>query len=353
MPEPVKKKRFALPREVRIILSVGALVFVFAYFVLPQFAGARKSVHLLSTVNPVLVVVAVLLEMAAIYAYVELTKSVLYPYAPSRYNLLRVNLAGLAISHVVPGGTAPAGALSYRIFNELGVPKDTNAFGLAVQGTGSAVVLNMIFWFALVISIPLRGFNPAYGFAALAGVFLLAAFSGTILLITRGQRHAANWLRWLARRIPAVNPDKIGALIAKVADRITMLVNNRRTLWAAFMWASLNWLLDAACLWVFIWSFGRVISPIDLLVAYGLANILAAIPITPSGLGIIEGVLIGTLVGFGVPHSQAILAVLSYRLVNFWIPIPVGGVSYASLMWRKENGLAPKREPETGATPAV
>jgi uncharacterized protein (TIRG00374 family) len=353
MPEAVKKKRFALPREVRIILSVGVLVFVFEYLVLPQFSSARRSLHLLASVNPILVTLAVLLEMSAIYAYVELTKSVLYPYAPSRYNLLRVNLAGLAISHVVPGGTAPAGALSYRIFNELGVPKDTNAFGLAVQGAGSAVVLNMIFWFALVISIPLRGFNPAYGFAALAGIFFMAAFFGTILLITRGQRQAANWLRWLARRIPVLDPEKVTRLLAKVAERITMLVNSRRTLWSAFMWASLNWLLDAACLWVFIWSFGYVISPIDLLVAYGLANILAAIPITPSGLGIIEGVLIGTLVGFGVPHDQALLAVLAYRLVNFWIPIPVGGVSYATLMWRKENELAPKREPGTGAAPAV
>ena len=353
MPETVKKRRFKLPREVRIILSVGSLVFVLEYFVLPQFASARHSLHLLATVNPVLVALAVLLEMGAIYAYVELTRSVLYPYAPGRYNLLRVNLAGLAISHVVPGGTAPAGALSYRIFNELGVPKDTNAFGLAVQGSGSAVVLNMIFWLALVISIPLRGFNPAYGFAALAGVFLLAAFFGTMLLITRGQRQAANWLRWLAQRIPAVDPEKISALLAKVAERITMLVNNRRTLWAAFSFAALNWLADAACLWVFIWSFGYVISPIDLLVAYGLANILAAIPITPGGLGIIEGVLISTVWGFGVPHSQAILAVLAYRLVNFWIPIPVGGVAYASLIWRKESGLAPKSAPETGAAPSV
>jgi uncharacterized protein (TIRG00374 family) len=221
----------------------------------------------------------------------------------------------------------------------LGVPRDTNAFGLAVQGAGSAVVLNMIFWLALVISIPLRGFNPAYGFAALAGVFLLAAFFGTILLITRGQRQAANWLKAVARRVPAVDPDKISALLAKVADRITMLVTNRRTLWSAFMWAALNWLFDAACLWVFIWSFGHVISPIDLLVAYGLANIFAAIPITPAGLGVIEGVLITTLVGFGVPHSQAILAVLAYRLVNFWIPIPIGGISYASLQWRKEGAF--------------
>ena len=339
MAEPVKKKRFALPREVRIILSVGILVFVFEYLVLPQFASARSSLPLLSTVNPVLVALAILLEVAAIYAYAELTRSVLYPYAPSRYNLLRVNLAGLAISHVVPGGTAPAGALSNRIFNELGVPKETNAFGLAVQGTGSAVVLNMIFWFALVISIPLRGFNPAYGFAALAGVFLMMAFFGTILLITRGQRTAANWINVIARKMPAIDPDRVTALLAKVADRITLLVNNRRTLWWAFTFAALNWLLDAACLWVFIWSFGSVISPIDLLVAYGLANVLAAIPLTPAGLGVIEGVLIPTLVGFGVPHSQAILAVLAYRLINFWIPIPIGGAAYASLQWRRGTAV--------------
>jgi len=334
--EPKKKKnRFALPREVRIILSVGILVFVFEYLVLPQFASARHSLPLLSTVNPALVALAVLLEVAAIYAYAELTRSVLYPYAPGRFNILRVNLAGLAISHVVPGGTAPAGALSYRVFNELGVPRDTNAFGLAVQGAGSAVVLNLIFWLALVISIPLRGFNPAYGFAALAGVFLLLAFFGTILLITRGQRKAANWINVIARRMPTIDPEKVTTLLAKVADRITLLVNNRRTLWWAFTYATLNWLLDAACLWVFLWSFGSVISPIDLLVAYGLANILAAIPLTPAGLGVIEGVLIPTLVGFGVPHSQAILAVLAYRLINFWIPIPIGGIAYASLQWRR------------------
>ena len=61
MPEPVKKKRFALPREVRIILSVGSLVFVFEYLVLPQFSSARRNLHLLATVNPILVTLAVLL----------------------------------------------------------------------------------------------------------------------------------------------------------------------------------------------------------------------------------------------------------------------------------------------------
>ncbi|HEY1824571.1 MAG TPA: lysylphosphatidylglycerol synthase transmembrane domain-containing protein [Acidimicrobiales bacterium] len=344
MTESGAKKKFTLPREIRLILSLGSLIFVFEYLVLPQLGAARHSLPLLGSVNPWLVVFAVALEATAILCYVELTRTVLYPYAPSRYNTLRVDMAAFAISHVVPGGTAPAGALSYRILNEMGVPKETNAFGLAAQGAGSAVVLNLIFWIALVISIPLNGFDPLYGFAALAGVFLLMAFFGTILLITRGQRRADIWLRAVARRVPSVKPDAVSTVLAKVAGRITLLISNRRTLWWAFAWAALNWILDACCLWVFLWSFGSVVSPIDLLVAYGLANVLAAIPITPAGLGVVETVLITSLVGFGVPHSQAILAVLAYRLINFWLPIPVGGACYASLQWRRPNEVRPAKE---------
>jgi uncharacterized protein (TIRG00374 family) len=282
----------------------------------------------------------VLCEAAAIAAYAELTRTVFTPHAPGRGAILRVNLSTLALSHVVPGGTAPAGALAYRMYSELGVPGATNAFGLAAQGSGSAVVLNLLFWLALVVSIPLRGFNPLYGFAALAGVFLMLAFFGTVLLITRGQRHADSWLRAIAGRIPKVDPDRVSHLLQRVAERITLLTSNRRTLWASLEWAAANWLFDAACLWVFLWAFGTVVSPIDLFVAYGLANILAVIPVTPAGLGVVEGVLIPTLVGFGVPHSTAILATLAYRLINFWLPIPVGGTTYVVHEWRYVRRLA-------------
>ena len=114
-------------------------------------------------------------------------------------------------------------------------------------------------------------------------------------------------------------------------------------------WAALNWILDAASLWVFIFAFGHAVSPIDLLVAYGLANILAVIPITPGGLGVVEGVLIPTLVGFGTPKATAILGVLSYRLVNFWLPIPLGGVAYLLAPLRPARpSSCGRRPPPTG-----
>lgn len=69
----------------------------------------------------------------------------------------------------------------------------------------------------------------------------------------------------------------------------------------------------------------------ELLVAFGLANVLAALPITPRGLGVVEGVLIPSLVGFGAASGTATVAVIGWRLISFWLPIPLGGLAYASL----------------------
>ena len=100
-----------------------------------------------------------------------------------------------------------------------------------------------------------------------------------------------------------------------------------------------------ASLWVFLFAFGAHVSPIDLLVAYGLANILAVIPITPGGLGVVEFISISTLTGFGVAGGAATAGVLCWRLVNFWLPIPFGGVSYLTL-WRNRKRLAASLAPE-------
>ena len=99
----------------------------------------------------------------------------------------------------------------------------------------------------------------------------------------------------------------------------------------ALTWASLNWLLDAASLWCFIAAFGAYANPVGLFAAYGIANVLGAIPITPAGLGVIDSVTPVLLVGFGLTRSVATLGVLAWRLVNFWLPIPTGIASYISL----------------------
>lgn len=74
-----------------------------------------------------------------------------------------------------------------------------------------------------------------------------------------------------------------------------------------------------------------ILNPLvgPLAVAYATANIASAIPLTPGGLGIIEVTLVAVTVGFGAPRATAVLAVLGYRTVNYWLPLisPPPGVA--------------------------
>jgi uncharacterized protein (TIRG00374 family) len=343
-PEPQPRRQLLpfLPRNVKITLMVLLLFFIGEYVLLPELASARKEFHQLSHLNFLWLALGALLEVAALVAYAELTHTVLSPGAPDRFRVFRINMWALAISHTLPGGTVPGTAAAYRLFTESGVTGSTAAFGLATQGIGSAVVLNLIFWLALLISIPLQGYNPAYGFAAILGVLLLAVFAAVVFFLTRGEKQAAVFLRKVADRLPFVRAETVTSLVQKVADRMKILFTSSQLLSRAGLWAAANWLLDAASLWVFLLAFGAPISPIDVLVAYGLANILAVIPVTPSGLGVIELTIIAVLKGFGVPGGVAAAGVLSWRLVNFWLPIPFGGASYLSLRFGHSRAPAAK-----------
>jgi uncharacterized protein (TIRG00374 family) len=240
-------------------------------------------------------------------------------------------MSTLAVSHVVPGGSAAGSSLGYRLLRSAGVDGPDAGFALATQGLGSAVVLNVLLWAALVVSIPLRGFDPLYVTAAIVGAVLIGGFSLVILLLTRGEKRAVRLLTSLAARTPVVDEAAVARLVHRLAARLRELGADRGLLARAIGWASANWLLDAAALWVFVAAYGHRVTPVGLLVAFGLANVVAAIPITPGGLGVVETVLVSTLVGFGTPRAAAILGVLTYRLANFWLPIPLGGLTYVSL----------------------
>jgi uncharacterized protein (TIRG00374 family) len=326
-----------IPKPIKRLGLLLAFFLVIEYAVLPQVGGVWHSVHLLGTVSIAYAAAAVVAEGLALFAYAKLTEAVLPAEdRPHIGTLLRIDLSTLAASHIVPGGTAAGAGLGYRLLADAGVGASDVGFALGTQGLGSALVLNVLLWVGLVVSIPLRGFDPLYATAALVGVVLFALFAAAVIALTRGRRRSLDIVRAIAQHVPLLEPDKAVGFVEQLGARLGELGRDRGLLRRAVLWATANWVLDAACLWIFILAFGHQMSIDGLLVSYGLANVLAAIPITPGGLGVVEAVLIPTLVGFGAPHETAIAAVIAYRLLNFWLPIPIGGIAYLSL--RVESG---------------
>lgn len=337
-----------VPRWLRVVFGVIVLGLVVWYLVIPQFGRAEDAANAISDVHIAFVVLGGVLVAVAIGSQAELTRSVL-PEAerPGMLAMVRMELATMAVSHTVPGGTAAGTALAYRLLTQSGVRGASAGFALGVRGIGSALVLNALLWAALVVSIPTQGFDPRYTTAAVLAAVLLGLVGAMLVGLLRAQDATTRVVVRVTRRVPFVDPDRMPEVIEDLAGQVRGLVSDRVLAARAVAWSAAYWMALAASLWVLLHAFGWTGHPVSVMVAFGLVNVLAAIPVTPRGLGVLEAVLIPMLVGFGASAQVATLAVVGWRLLSFWAPIPLGTLSYVSI--RVARPAVPGQSRETVA----
>jgi hypothetical protein len=329
--------------RVRRGVFIFAALLIFEYLVIPRLVAASQHLSLLKHINIWWLLVGIALEGLALLCYALLSRTVLPRNAPNLNTIFRIDLATTAVAHVVPGGTAGSAGLGYRLFTSYGMSGTEVGFAMATQGMGSAVVLNIMLWLALIISIPLAGVHRIYIIVALVGTLAILAVAALVFAFTTGEESAARVVRSIARRIPRLNEQRFEEVVRQISSLLRDLGKDPQQLKEAILWAALNWLLDAASLAAFLAALHQYVDPFELFAAYGIANVLAVIPITPAGIGVVEASCIGLLQTFGVHYSVATLAVLGWRFVNFWLPIPVGAGCYISLRVQRGAGLKERR----------
>lgn len=345
-------------RSVRLL----ALAVVIYYLVLPQLGNQRDTAKSLRTVNVWLLLLGLGLQFAALFSYSMLTAAALPKKAVRMGTLVRIQLSTKALGNIMPGGSAASSALSFRLLTRAGVSGPDVGFALAASGLGSAVMLNLLFMAALLVSIPLSGVNPLYVSVALVGLFVLVLFGLLVFALLRGQTSAENVARRLAARITFLDEEQAALLVTRLATRLRDLLAAREMLRSLIIWSLTNWLLDAASLWLFLRAFGGSLRIDSLIVAFCVANVLAVIPLTPGGLGIVDGAYVPMLLFFGLARKVITLGVPSYRFSQYWLPIPVGALLYLTLRvgpWRIDRdgpplgGLRKEAAEAAGSTQTV
>ncbi|HTG46079.1 MAG TPA: lysylphosphatidylglycerol synthase transmembrane domain-containing protein [Actinomycetota bacterium] len=332
VPDPAPKR---LISPGRIFAMVVALIGL--YVVWPSLVAVFGAVGELANVNPVWFVVMAALEAASFVCIWGLIGLCL---RSRRYFLVGTSqLAGNAISRVVPGGNAVGAALQYRLLVGGGMDPTQIATGLT-----AASLINFATLLALpVLSVPaiLGGVAVNRGLARAAwlgvGAFVLLVSGGAVLLL------ADRPIAWTARTIERIRnalarnrPPVVGLEGRLTHERDTV----RATLgehWAqAVLWSAGNVLFDYLALLAALVASGARPRASLVLLAYAAAIVLGMIPITPGGLGFVEAGLAAMLVLAGVPGAQATLATLAYRLVSYWGPIASGPIAYA--FYRRRAG---------------
>ena len=320
-----------ITRWVLLVVSVPLLIVAIQRILAPQYAGALAALNSLESVSPLLVMVSVGLELTSLGAYSLLTASVLGPGHPGYFTLLRIDLVALGVNHVVPGGGGTSAAVRFRLLQRAGVHPEEALTAAAIETVGSNLVLVPMFVVGLVLSLATISANNDYRTALFGALGAICTTALAVWFLTRKSDLAIAMARSAARHLPMLSEDAAESFLRTMINQVQLLAQSPRRMGIDLVLAVVYWSLDATALWVLLVAFGHNFGVGPLLSVYCVGNILALLPLTPGGLGIVEGVMVPAFGGFGAPAVVALLGVLGWRVVQFWMPMPLGILSYVSL----------------------
>jgi uncharacterized protein (TIRG00374 family) len=338
----------------RIIQTVViVVVMVVAIYVLfPKIVGLQGSLAKLDDAKLGWVAIALAFNLVAFASYVALFRGVvgervLHLEWRESY---QITMAGLAATRLFSAGGAGGIVLTYWALRKAGMERRQSACRMVAF----LVLLYAVYMLALVVfgilleTGVLNGRDPA-GLtivpAAVAGglilVFLLIAlipedFERRLAGATRGYR-----LSRFAHRL-ATAPATLASGTRTAID----FVRNPQRGGLAVMGAIGFWAANIAILWASFKAFG-VHVPLGVVVQGFFVGMVANLfPFAPGGVGAVDAGMIGTFVLFGLPSEAVFPAILMYRLIAFWLPIPPGIVAFVQLRrtvarWESQGAAIP------------
>jgi len=294
-------------------------------------------------------VAAIVAQAVSLGSYALLYRRVLASLgARLRFRLAaEVTLSTFLISHVTPFGSATGTLLNVSTLEAEGIAASTTSEAIGLTSLVSTVALIALFGTGLVAT---AGRHVSATYLRIAGVALvlvllvLATAFGVGAHPGIAERAARRAARWARRVRPSIDPEKL----AQTSKRLVVLARSAltgRAFLESYGFASADLLFDLLSLDLMFLAFRYQPGFGPLAVAYAAANIASAIPITPGGLGVIEVTLVAITVGFGAPRATAVIAVLGYRVVNYWLPLLPGALAYLRL--RLSLNAAGKARPST------
>ena len=236
-------------------------------------------------------------------------------------DLVPVTAASNAVAQSLPAGLLFAEGYSFRQYQRLGASRaggvwaELSAGSLAAAGLASVAVAG-----AVVVGPGLR-LKLLPGLAVvLAGALVAAAlFRKAPLLASL----IARVLRFSERVLPASLCRHLRS--AEQAVRGMCGFQPSWSVWAICLLAAiLNWGLDAVVLVMGLLTVGGPVPWRGVLLCYAAAQLLVELPITPGGLGLVEGGLVEVLTRFHVSVSRATAGTLMYRAVSYWFLLVIG-----------------------------
>jgi hypothetical protein len=335
----------------RVVLRVLLLLAtaLSLYLLFPSLVDLFTQWRSLGELSPWWLLLAVLFEATSVVSLWEVQRIALR--TPSWFAVGTAQLAGNAAGNVIPGGAATAGAFSYRMLVRAGVRGDDVAGGLAAVSVANTATI--LAFPVLALPAIVGGLQAPRGLLQTAyiggGAFVVAVLAGlAAFLWDRPLAEVGRGIDAVLRLLPGKRETHgTGERLLRQRDGLRQAFGAR---WPFALCGIVGKpVFDYLGLVCCLAAVGARPDPSLVVLAYSAAMLLALIPFTPGGLGFVEAGLTGLLTLAGTTAHQAVVATLAYRLLTFWLPLPLGGIAY--LLHRRRYGTEAEAASASATSP--
>jgi uncharacterized membrane protein YbhN (UPF0104 family) len=334
------------------VLLVVALIAAI-YVLLPRIVGLNGQLARISNADWYWVGIAVGFDVVAFGAYVALFRGVLGGNASAgvRERLgaaasYQITMAGLAATRIFSAAGAGGIVLTYWALRKAGMPRRRSACRMVAF----LVLMYSVYGVALILFGVLLRTGVLPGDAPVAGTIVPAGLAGGAMLVAGLIALVPDDLE---RRLSSFDGrGRLARGAAKLAPGPATAATGIRTAIAyvrhprggalAVSGAVGFWAANIGVLWASFEAFGGSV-PFGVLVQGFFVGMAAnLIPSPAGGVGSVDAGMIGAFVLFGIPAGIVFPAVLTYRVIAFWLPIPPGIVAFFQLRrtvarWQSER----------------
>jgi len=302
----------------RVVLGVAGLVLA-GYFVFENRGELSGTPRVLSHAAIGLLAIGFVCEVASDLSYSLMSVALFRPGERLRCTawFFGVTLVGIAINDTIPLGTGFSAAYTLSQLRR-------RAFSLR-RATAIVLVSNAIAVVTLVILLLVTLSSPASPtHQVLSATDIVGLSALGILLVVAVLR--IDWVVAMTLRIYRALRKR--GFSSAGETEISGVRFHPGTLGLAGSFGLGNWAFDMAALFVALDAVHAQVSFVGVVSAYVLGALAANLPLTPGGLGVVEGSVTVALVAFGGAPAAMLAAVLLYRVVSFWVWIPIGWTVY-------------------------
>jgi putative heme transporter len=320
-------------RVVEVAAGLAVVVLVFTYF-LPKIANYGQVWSVVSTLSWPWILA--LLAASTLFILSDAPPWLAVLPGLGFFNALRMDLAGSALSQVVPGGLAVNVATQYGMLRKWGFAGRPVVLAVSLTTLWSQFATFVFPVLAIALLSLDGGHDATLRTVALAGLVIVAMLAGAFVAVLWSPRMAKQLGDRAARIATRLNAIVHKGPVQWNGDGLVRFRSNTidllRHRWTALTATTLaNQLTVFLVLVVSLRALGIPRSEVDLVeafAAWSLVRALGSIPITPGGLGVQEVALSAALVGFGAHNAAAVAATLLYRSLTF-LPTVVLGLAAA------------------------